>query len=416
MGYFKAVLVGVNYKDIPYEINYSMQELAALAHALDIQVVDSFVQNLDYRHVKTYIGTGKVDELKGMIHALDANLVIMNEELTPSQLQNLEVGFEVEVIDRTYLILEIFSKRARTKEARLQVEIARLQYMLPRLIGMNESVYSQQGGSGFRGGGETQLELDRRRIKKEIAAARKELEDAVHQRQIQRGRRKKNDIPLVALVGYTNSGKSSLLNRLLYEYGDKEKSVFAKDMLFATLETSTRRVDIENKHLLLTDTVGFVDQLPTTLVKAFRSTLEEVCEADLLIHVVDASNPSYETQMKVTNHVLEEIGVKNIPMLYVFNKMDKCETILKQHEDAVYMSVLHDPTLDVLVAKMTSLLFDEIHMHILLPYSDMKYYNYIKEHGTIIFEEANNVGYDLHIKIASRDEHMFLPFLFPHIE
>lgn len=401
---FKAVLVGVDYKDIAYDIDVSMKELAALAGALNIEVLDSVVQKFDYVHVKTFIGSGKVEEVKMLVKGLGANLVIMNEELTPSQLQNLETGLECEVIDRTYLILDIFSRRAKTKEARLQVDIARLQYVLPRLIGMNESMYSEQGGSGFRGGGETQLELDRRRIKKEIASKRHELEEAVKQRQIQRGKRKKNNVPVVALVGYTNSGKSSLMNRFLKEFESEQKQVFAKDMLFATLETSTRSVRLpNNKQFLLTDTVGFVNQLPTTLVKAFRSTLEEVNEADLLVHVIDASNKNYETQIEVTNKVLAEIGVENIPMIYVYNKMDVCENVLIHRDDVVYMSTLYDPNLDKIVEAICEKLFlDEI-CSVFIPYSDMKYYSYIKENAEILAEEATDEGYQITANLSQKD-------------
>ena len=409
---FRAVLVGVDYKDIAFNIDVSMKELKSLAEALNIEVVDSVVQNMDYVHVKSYIGSGKVEELRLMIKGLDANLVIVNEELTPSQLQNLEAGLECEVIDRTYLILEIFAKRARTKEAHLQVDIARLQYMLPRLIGMNESMYSEQGGSGFRGGGETQLELDRRRIKKEIASKRHELEEAVKQRQIQRSRRKKNNVPVVALVGYTNSGKSSLLNRFLKEYAHEEKQVFVKDMLFATLETSTRHIELPNKkQFLLTDTVGFVNQLPTTLVKAFRSTLEEVNEADLLVHVIDASNPNYETQIEVTNKVLSEIGVKDIPMVYVYNKMDVCENVLIHKDDVVYMSVLNDKNIDELVEVICDKLYDDTLCRVFIPYSDMKIYSYLKDKTNILTEEAQGEGYTIEVMLSSADRNKFESFI-----
>ncbi len=398
---FKAILVGVNYKDMDYNIDISMNELKQLAEAVDIEVVDTVVQNLNYIHEKYYIGPGKMDDVKMLAKGLDANLVIMNEELTPSQLTNLEKHMECEVIDRTFLILEIFARRAKTNEAKLQVEIAKLQYILPRLIGMDESIYSEQGGKGFRGGGETLLEVNRRRIKKDISLKRHELEEMVKQRQVQREKRKKHDVPVVALVGYTNSGKSSLMNRFMREYSSEEKQVFAKDMLFATLETSTRSVILPNKkQFLLTDTVGFVNQLPHHLVKAFRSTLEEVREADLLVHVIDGSNKFNDVQIEVTNKVLEEIGVKDIPMIYVFNKMDICETVLVHREDCLFMSVLKDENLNPLIEMICSKLFNEKTYTLFIPYASMATYSYLKDHSEILREEAGEEGYSLDVKLS----------------
>lgn len=393
---FKAILVGVEYSNIPYDINVSMKELAGLAEACDIECAMSVVQKLNTIHPKSYIGTGKISEIRDYVNQCDANLVIFNEELTPSQLQTLEEGIGIEVCDRTFLILEIFSRRAQTKEAVLQVKMARLQYLLPRLIGMNTGIYSQQGGSGFRGSGETKLELDRRRIKKELSNTTKELSEMVKQRQVQRGRRKKNEIPVIALVGYTNSGKSTLMNRLLAHSNNEEKQVFAKDMLFATLETSTRQIELKNgRKALLSDTVGFVDQLPHALVKAFRSTLEEVCEANILVHVIDASNPNYETQKNVTNKVLKELGVEDIPMIYVYNKMDVCEQVLiANQEDTVYMSALKDNDIEGLLSKIEEVLFSEFKTYTFeIPYEKTKLFASLKQQGCIqSFEETEN-GY-----------------------
>lgn len=255
----------------------------------------------------------------------------------------MESALDRQVIDRTILILNIFAERAKTKEAQLQVEVAKLQYMLPRLTGLRESLGRQGGGAGLknRGAGETKLELDRRRIEERITALQVELQQQVARRQIQRKQRHKNEVPVVCLVGYTNTGKSSLMNVMVETYHPgSNKQVFAKDMLFATLETSVRSIELpDHKTFLLTDTVGFVSQLPHHLVKAFRSTLEEVTEADLLIHVVDISDPQHQQHMAVTDETLKALGADQIPTIYAYNKADLTDLPYPQIEgDNVYLS------------------------------------------------------------------------------
>lgn len=295
---------------------FYIDELKSLCIACDIEVEDVVIQKLEKINPATYIGKGKIEEIR---LRLDGEMVIFDDELSPLQVKNLTDQLQTEVTDRTDLILRIFEQRAQTKEAKLQVEIARDQYLLPRLAGMQEHMSHQQGGSGFRGSGEKQIELDRRIISRKLSRSRKELAQIVKQRQTQRERRKRNNVPVIALVGYTNSGKSTLLNTLCQ---NKEKKVFEKDMLFATLQTSTRNIKIKNHTCLLTDTVGFIERLPHNLIQAFRSTLEEVKEADLLLHVVDSSFEDYQLQVDTTNKVLEELGVENTPMIYVYNKVD----------------------------------------------------------------------------------------------
>ena len=263
----KAILVMTS--DNPFYID----ELKSLCIACDIEVEDVVIQKLEKINPATYIGKGKIEEIR---LRLDGEMVIFDDELSPLQVKNLTDQLQTEVTDRTDLILRIFEQRAQTKEAKLQVEIARDQYLLPRLAGMQEHMSHQQGGSGFRGSGEKQIELDRRIISRKLSRSRKELAQIVKQRQTQRERRKRNNVPVIALVGYTNSGKSTLLNTLCQ---NKEKKVFEKDMLFATLQTSTRNIKIKNHTCLLTDTVGFIERLPHNLIQAFRSTLEEVKEA-----------------------------------------------------------------------------------------------------------------------------------------
>lgn len=400
-----AILVGVVYNNQPYDINVSMKELEALAQACDISVAGSMLQSLDRVNVATYIGSGKVDELRMMVEATGANLVIFNEELTPSQIVNLEEGVQVEITDRTSLILEIFARRANTKEAKLQVEIATLRYMLPRLIGISSGIYSQQGGSGFRGGGETKLELDRRRIKQQITALEQELKDVVKQRQTQRVAREKNNVRIVALVGYTNSGKSTIMNRFLQLTNKDEKQVFAKDMLFATLETSTRSIALpDNKMFLVTDTVGFVDQLPHHLVKAFRSTLEEVKEADLLLHIVDASSKDHETQIEVTNRVLQEIGVEGIPMVYVYNKIDKAHDVVSFKEPYIKISARYDENLNDLMNVIKSQLFSDYrHCFMHIPYEEAGIYAYLKRHANILVTSEEEDGFHIEVELSAID-------------
>ena len=293
-----ALIVGVKYKEMDYDLDSSLVELEELCKACDIKVIKKCVQNLDKINPSLYIGTGKVKEIKMQLDDID--IVIFDEELSPLQVKNLTDSLDIEVTDRTDLILRIFEQRAKSKEAKLQVEIAKGQYLLPRLAGMKEHLYSQQGGSGFRGSGEKQIELDRRMIASQIYQAKNQLAKIVKQRQTQRKKRKNNEMKVIALVGYTNSGKSTLMNAFC---NDKNKQVLQKNMLFATLQTATRNIKINHHPCLLTDTVGFINRLPHHLVQAFRSTLEEVVEADLLIHIVDTTNENYETCIETTNQV-----------------------------------------------------------------------------------------------------------------
>src|SRR5690606_33200536 len=323
----RAVIVGVQLqKDLHFA--YGMEELHNLAEACNVEVVGEVTQNLDRINPSHYVGSGKVEEIKAFYEEADANLVIFNDELSPSQIRNLEEDLECKVIDRTMLILDIFSRRAKTREAQVQVELAQLQYMLPRLVGLRASLGRQggssSGGVANRGAGETKLELDRRKLEDQISKLHKELENIKDQRVTQRKQRTKKGMPVVSLVGYTNAGKSTVMNGLLTKTGqNEEKQVFEKDMLFATLETSVRQIRLEdNKSFLLTDTVGFVSKLPHHLVKAFRSTLEEARNADLLLHVVDVSNEEHRYMMEVTNLTLQAVGVENVPTLYVYNKSD----------------------------------------------------------------------------------------------
>lgn len=306
---------------------HSMEELEELAKAADMEVAGVVRQKMPAVNKAFYIGTGKVEQVRQLAQESGAGLVVFDNALSPMQLRNLQKELGTAVMDRTTLILEIFSKRARTREAKLQVEVASLQYMLPRLVGLHDALSRQGGASGSlsnKGAGEKKLELDRRHIEARLATLRRELARVEKDRETQRKQRLKSPVPLVSLVGYTNAGKSTVMNALIDRYTcGEEKKVLEKDMLFATLETTVRKMEGEGgKSFLLSDTVGFIDELPHNLVKAFRSTLEEVRNADLLLHVVDYSDPHYREHMQVTVKTLEELGAGQIPVVRIFNKLD----------------------------------------------------------------------------------------------
>ncbi|ANS47396.1 GTP-binding protein [Bacillus thuringiensis] len=411
----RAVLVGVNVGNED-DFAYSMEELTNLAEACDVEVIGQVTQNLQRVNPSHYIGKGKIEEVAAYVQEIDANMVIFNDELSPSQIRNLEEDLDCKVIDRTILILDIFAQRAKTKEAQLQVEVAHLQYMMPRLIGLRESLGRQSGGVGTKnkGVGEKKLELDRRKIEEQISVLNKDLEALVAQRQTQRKQRKKNEIPVVALVGYTNAGKSTTMNAMLEIYnGTEEKQVFEKDMLFATLETSVRNIDLpDNKSFLLTDTVGFVSKLPHHLVKAFRSTLEEVAEADLLIHVVDYANPNYEQLIDITNETLKKIGVENIPTIYAYNKSDMVDVeIPKVQEDRVYLSAKKHVGIEELVEMIRSHIYKEYtKCEMLIPYNQGQVVSYFNNHAHVLSTSYENEGTKLQIECKTSDYEKYKHF------
>src|SRR5438874_9840416 len=331
-----AILVGT----------HSLDELRELAVSAGARIIDEVIQKRDRPDPATYIGKGKVQELREQILIEGVDVVIFDEELSPSQARNLEEALEVKVVDRTGLILDIFARRARSKEGKLQVELAQLEYRLTRLAGYRDYLSRLGGGIGTRGPGETKLEMDRRQIRHRIATLKKEIEQIRKHRHLHRERRRRDRLPLVSLVGYTNAGKSTLFRAL-----SKENTLVSR-RLFSTLDTLIRRIQLGRSFsILISDTVGFIRKLPHQLVSAFRATLEEVVEADLILHVIDVSDPAYEQKREVVLKVLEEIGAGNHPMLTVYNKIDLADRAFDA--DGIYVSAVTGEGLHELVEKIS---------------------------------------------------------------
>ncbi|HEY8365089.1 MAG TPA: GTPase HflX [Haloplasmataceae bacterium] len=394
----RVLLVG-SYIDDEEDFLYTMEELKNLAQSCELEVIGIITQKIKMINARTYFGSGKVDEIKDFVENNDIDIVVVNDDLSASQTRNIQESIGCRVIDRTVLILDIFAKRAKTKEAILQVEIAQLQYLLPRI-----GLFSENNNErlGLRGPGETRYELDRRKLEKRISQLEEELRIMVNNRQTQRKKRRKKEIPVVSLVGYTNSGKSTLLNTLL-EFSvncNEDKQVFAEDMLFATLETTTRQIVLENNHqFLVTDTVGFVSHLPHQLIKAFRSTLEEITESDLILHVIDIGNKNYEKQKQITEKVLKEIGVEGIPIINVYNKIDLIECLTV--EDGVYISAKRKANIDDLINEIEKNLFkNNKTVKMLIPYTNGHVYNYLKENAYIINEDYLEKGIYITVELS----------------
>jgi len=350
-----AILVGcfLDNRDVERS-RLSLEELHELARTAGVQVLDVITQNRDRVDSAWYLGTGKIQEIAERARELDVNVVIFNDELSPSQTRNLDTVFECKVIDRTQLILDIFAGRAQSREGKIQVELAQYNYLLPRLAGQGKQLSRLGGGIGTRGPGETKLESDRRHIRRRISELKAQLQEIVRTRQLHRERRKKNNVYQIALVGYTNAGKSTLLNRLT------SAGVLQEDKLFATLDPTTRQLALPSgMEVLLTDTVGFIQDLPTALVAAFRSTLEGVKEADLILHVVDSHHPDLEIHMEVVDKVLRDLKAEEIPQLVVFNKADLVAegTYLPKADESIHISALRDEDLKRLLQRIESYVF-----------------------------------------------------------
>ena len=414
----RAVLVGVNVQTDEH-FEYSMEELGNLAEAIEVEVMGAVVQNMERVNSSHYVGTGKIEEIRNYYEEVDANLVIFNDELSPSQIRNLENGLECKVIDRTMLILDIFARRARSSESRMQVDLAQLQYMLPRLIGLRASLGRQGGGTGGgvqnKGAGETKLELDRRIIEDQIAKLKRDLESMEGQRETQRKQRRRSGLPVVSLVGYTNAGKSTLMNGILEKMNAEiDKKVFEKDMLFATIDTSVRQVKLpDNKEFLLTDTVGFVGKLPHNLVKAFRSTLEEARDSDLLLQVVDVSHPEYRFMMDVTNETLNDVGVENVPTINIFNKSDLADVNYpKVTSDSVWLSAKDGKGLDELVELIKAHIFGKyITCKLLVPFDRGDVVAYLNDKSNVKETTYEEEGTIMTVEMLAGDRERFDEFI-----
>lgn len=367
----KVFLVGLTTSQA--NLTYELEELANLAKANNLVPVETFTQKLERPNPATYFGKGKVEELAEAANSYEVDMIVANDELSPSQIRNLEKLTNTTVLDRTGLILDIFAQRAQTKEAKLQVQLARLQYQLPRLrTSMSVSLDQQTGagGDGFtsRGSGETKLEESRRRITSQMVRIRQELAELSKGTSTRSAKRTTNELANVALVGYTNAGKSTLMNRLLARFGvgadtDDTKQVFEKDMLFATLTTTVRQLTLpDKKQFLLSDTVGFVSKLPHNLVSAFKSTLQEAANADLLLQIVDVSDEHYKDMMATTEKTLAEVGVTDVPMITVYNKADRTELVYPDvsGENTVTISALDPDSQDALIDLIKKQIFNDV--------------------------------------------------------
>ena len=396
----RVILVGVWTEGSVKDAENSMEELAALAETAGSKVLDALIQRRDKPDPATFIGSGKVSELKAIVKSTGADTVVCDGELSPSQLRNLEDKVKVKVVDRTALILDIFAQHAKSKEGKAQVELAQMSYMLPRLRGWGDSLSRQAGGIGGRGPGETKIEVDRRRIRDKMSKLRREIGDMKVARDTKRQERKRNSIPSVAIAGYTNAGKSSLLNRLT------NAGVLVQNALFATLDPTVRRSETsDGRTYTLTDTVGFVKHLPHDLIDAFKSTLEEVSGADVIVHVVDGSHPDPLGQIKAVRGVIADVGGAKIPEIIALNKADIADPqviaqVLIQEPDAYLVSVHSGVGIEKLIRAIeSSLPRPRIEIRTVLPYDRGDLVSQIHEHGEILSQEYLPEGTSLHAMV-----------------
>lgn len=344
------------------QVNSKIEEIKELVRASDSEFIASVVQNVKEINSKYYIGSGKAEEIREMAENMEIDTIIFDNELTGSQIKNLEDIIGKKILDRTGLILDIFATRAKTKEAKLQVKLAQLEYRLPRLVGYRNYLSREGAGVGTRGPGEQKLEIDRRSIQREISSIKNKLSEIERIRSVERSRRINSEIPIVSLIGYSNVGKSTILNSIGESFTGNAKNVYADDMLFATLDTSARKITLENdKDIIMTDTVGFISDLPTKLVESFKSTLEEINDSNLLLIVVDASNEDHQMQIDATRSVLKDMDLIGKDILYVFNKMDLNPDFVYYGNigEEIYISAQKEDDLTRLLNKIQEILFKD---------------------------------------------------------
>jgi GTP-binding protein HflX len=419
----KVILAAIERQKDNFE--YIIEELENLAVANNLEVVGTLSQKLERPVSGTYFGSGKIEELAELVNATEATLVISNDDLTATQIRNLEKAIKkegVRVVDRTALILDIFASRAQTKIAKLQVRLAQKQYQLPRLHTSLANELDQQGGAGggsftSRGAGETKLELSRRVIEDQIIKIKSELKLLLESSDIQRKQRDESGIPTVALVGYTNAGKSTWMNQMVTRFGEdnteNDKTVFEKDMLFATLDSTVRSIKLPNKRqILLSDTVGFVSNLPHNLVASFNSTLQEAINADLLVQVVDVSDEHYQDMMDTTEKTLNEIGAGNIPMILIYNKADKTELKFPDRNgETLTLSARNDDSVDLFVQTITEKLFGENEeVPLLLPFDRGDIVNILNKNAKIISTEYVDEGTKLLVELSPSEKEKYAEF------
>lgn len=413
----KVITVTVNIDMDEKTLEDKVIELEKLVQALDGEVVLSLTQNKSFVDKAFYIGKGKVNEIKDYCEKLDAEFVVFNNELTGSQVKNLEEIIGIRVIDRTNLILDIFSERARTKEAKLQVKLAKLKYTLPRLSALRSGFSRQQGGIGGKGIGEQQIELDRRTINREISSITSQLKEIEKNRNEIRKKRINSKEPIISLVGYTNAGKSTLINKLI-SYGKDEnseiKEVFVKDMLFATLDTYVREgLLLNGSKVMYVDTVGFVSDIPHNLVESFKGTLEEIKYSDLILHVVDISNVNVDEQIKITNDMIKKLECEDKNVIYVFNKVDKLadENIKFQYaniENKVFISAKNDEDIILLLKEIEKVLFSSlVKTELLIPYDKQKNVSNILNNYMPEFVEHIETGSFLKVSLKKEDYEIY---------
>lgn len=415
----RAILVGLQLQNMTDHLFHSsLQELENLTDTAGADVVARMTQKRMRPDNVTYVGKGKVEELRAAIEELEADLVIFDGELSPIQQRNLENILDIKIIDRTTLIIDIFAMRAKSREGILQVELARLSYKLPRLTGRGQELSRQGGGIGSRGAGEQKLELDRRHIRRRIEEIQRHLDEVRRTRELHRAQRKKAGIPIVSLVGYTNAGKSTLFNTMFsYMNENEEEQVEAENKLFKTLDTTTRKMVLDNGwEWLLSDTVGFIQNLPHKLVKAFHSTLEEAIQADLLLHVIDSSSSEREEQISTVEGVLKELGAMNRPMLRVYNKADLLEIKPYLQPDDVLISSVTGEGLASLIGKIEEKLFSNVKVHrLLLPYQESMIMSKLHQVGEVTQKEESDEGWKLAVRLSQENYGRLYPQLQPYI-